>query len=461
MTLVEKLDNIAKTSTVESLKEYPDVETAKDFDELWDKVIEPNLPSKDTVEKWHKLLMKYVQHEDAIFSLRACASGEHPRRGCLNQVFVNGKKTFGTFCTDNGIPTYIYAMAKDEFVPELTEFNEMMIHNCNFPFGWNVTSEEKQIAAYPKGKNPGISDKGFKLAHIFPAGKEYRDDAGYKTITKFWQAEFPKGDISDWKQNTLANGKYYRPISIGDESRAKKVRSFAVAHFLRSVHPLNFFLVPNKPNTRDGESGILKTNIYYKDHTGKEKDEIGEYAELIEYVAVKIKDRHKDTNIYQEFLDLVFPMDNRSVTKNNNVQIAAEYAIGIWKRNIGGGQIAENGSKNQKKAKQGAMKTKSVNTPKRNDNKTVVLNLLNDACSRNLIDIQMLKKLTDRSYTSIIFGISTYPLLVKKADFVATGFPTNKYYNPEIITIHGEEYRICSQWTSKAIDKLKNWYSNL
>ena len=62
MTLVEKLVNIAKTSTVKSLKEYPDVEKAKDFDELWDKVIEPNLPSKDTVEKWHNLLMKYIEY---------------------------------------------------------------------------------------------------------------------------------------------------------------------------------------------------------------------------------------------------------------------------------------------------------------------------------------------------------------------------------------------------------------
>ena len=332
MTLVEKLDNIAKTSTVKSLKEYPDFEKAKDFDELWEKVIEPNLPNKDTVIGWHNLLMQYVRQDNAVFTLRACASGDHPRRGCLNQVIVNGKPTFGTFCIDNGIPTYIYAMAKDEFVPKLAEFNEMMIHNCCFPFGWNVTSEEKEIATYPKGKNPGISDKGYKLAHIFPAGKEYREDAGYKTITKFWEVEFPKGDVSNWKQH---NGKYYRPININDESKAKKVRSFAVAHFLRSVHPFNFFLVPKKSNTRDEESGILKTNIYYKDHKGKEQNEIGEYSKLIEYVAAKIKDIYKDTDVYKEFWNLIFPIGDYTDSKADNVQIDAEYAIDIWKMNIG------------------------------------------------------------------------------------------------------------------------------
>ena len=343
MTLIEKLDNIAKTSTVKSLNRYPDVETAKDFDELWDKVIEPNLPNKNAVIGWHNLLMKYVQQDNAVFTLRACASGDHPRRGCLNQVIVNGKPTFGTFCIDNGIPTYIYAMAKDKFVPELTEFNEMMIHNCSFPFGWNITSEEKEITAYPKGKNPRISDKGYKLAHIFPAGKEYRDDVEYKTITKFWEAEFPKGDVSDWKQHMLSNGKYYRPIYINDESKVKKVRSFAVAHFLRSVHPLNFFLVPKKSNTRDEDSRILKTNIYYKDHNGKEQNEIGEYSKLIEYVAAKIKDIYKDTNVYQEFLNLIFPIDNYIDLKAYNVQIAAEYAIDIWKRDNGSALMSGKG----------------------------------------------------------------------------------------------------------------------
>ena len=60
MTLKEKLNAIDKTSTVKSLNKYPDVETAKDLDELWKKVIEPNLPDKDAVKQWHKILMDYI-----------------------------------------------------------------------------------------------------------------------------------------------------------------------------------------------------------------------------------------------------------------------------------------------------------------------------------------------------------------------------------------------------------------
>ena len=97
----------------------------------------------------------------------------------------------------------------------------------------------------------------------------------------------------------------------------------------------------------------------------------------------------------------------------------------------------------------------------KNDNKTIVLSILNDACSRNLIDILTLDKLTDHNHTLDTFGISTYPLLVKKADFDTTGFPSSKYYSPETITINGEEYRVCSQWTTKRLAKLKSWHSTL
>ena len=451
MTLDEKLRDMSKTSTVEKLNEYPNVKRAKNFDELWKNVIEDSLPDKDVVLRWHKLLMDYVRQENSVFTLRACASGEQPRRGCLNQVFVNGKKTFGTFCIDNGIPTYIYTMAKDKFVPSLAEFNEMMIHNCSFPFGWNVTSGEKEISAYPKGKNPGISDKGYKLAHIFPAGKEYRDDAGYKTITDFWKAEFPQGNISDWKQHILPNGKYYRPIHINDESKSQKARRFAVAHFLRSNHPLNFFLVPNKSNTRDKESGILKTNIYYTDHTGNKKDEIGEYSKLIEYVAAKIKDIYKDTNVYQEFLNLIFPVGSCIDPKEENVQIDAEYAVGIWRRNIGNGIALSNISAS----------SRSASAVPRHDNKAVVFCILNDMIQRNLIDADMLTKLSDRNFRMQMFGAYGYPFIIKKDNFTSTGLPAKRFYSSDVVIINGEEYQVCNFWTQENIAKLKEWHKGL
>ena len=451
MTLVEKLDKIAKTSTVERLK----ADTAKDFDELWKKVIEPNLPNKDAVIGWHNLLMQYVQQDNAVFTLRCYPD----RRGFLNKVFVQSKESFDTFYTDNSVPFYLYSMAKDGFVPNIAEFNDAMINNRTFPCSYFPSK-----GAYPQGKNHRINTKGYKLAHIFSTGENYDNNAGYTSITNFCEAEFPNANITKWN-SVLPNGKYYRRIDIDDHQKAETVRDFAVAHFLRSVHPLNYFLVPMTTGIEDKKSKIKKTNIYWYDNEGKERDEIGENPELIEYVVAKIKSIYEKEvgisgkSIYQEFLDLIFPIGNCLDPKGVNVEINAEYAIDIWKRNIGSAPTHVTGSIIPSSAKKSTARTK---LPKaRNDNKPIVLKILKDACTRGLLDTDMLSKLTEHSYTLKIFAISKYPLLVKKADFATSGFPTSKFYSLDTITINGDEYCICSQWTSKAIDKLKNWYANL
>ena len=102
-----------------------------------------------------------------------------------------------------------------------------------------------------------------------------------------------------------------------------------------------------------------------------------------------------------------------------------------------------------------------VSTSVGNDNKTVVFGILNDMISRNLIDSSMLVNLMDKTFTLRTFGISTYPLLVKKKDFASTGFSNRKYYSPDTIRINGEEYRVCSQWIPERITKLKDWYASL
>jgi hypothetical protein len=212
-----------------------------------------------------------------------------------------------------------------------------MIKNRTFPYGYFPSSSGKKFAAYPVGKNPDINTKGYKLAHIFSAGENYSDSARYKGISKFCNVEFPRGVMADWSHHTLSNGKHYRRIDIDDNQKAATVRAFAVAHFLRAVHPINYFLVPMTTGREDKESKIKKTNIYWYDYDngGQLRDEIGEYPKLIEYVAAKIKDEYRDTNVYQEFLELIFPVGNCIDPKGENVQIDAEYAIDIWKKKIG------------------------------------------------------------------------------------------------------------------------------
>ncbi len=343
MTLQEKLRDIKRTSTLIKLNEYPVVEKAKNFEELWEKVIKPNLPDKSAVQQWHKILMAYVRQDDAVLSLRAYGSpsGNSPalRRGFLNKVFVNDTESFETFFVDNFFTAFFFSMAKDGYAPKnLDEFKKCM-DNREFPCGCIQTTDERALAAYFKGTNPEISGKGYKIAHIFSAGENYDPIVGYHSIGNFCDIEFPRGSRSEWS-HINAHGHYYRRIDFNDSYEAEKVKKFAVAHFLRTVHPINYFLVPNKPGRYDEGTNILKTNIYWNE-SGVEKDEIGEYPKLVEYVAAKIKDIYKDVfgdsgkSIYQEFLDLIYPAGNCIDPKEVNVTIDAEYAIGLWQKNAG------------------------------------------------------------------------------------------------------------------------------
>ena len=343
MTLQEKLQDIRRTSTLTKLNEYPIVETAKDLDEFWRKVIKPNLPDKSAVAQWHEILMAYVKQEDAALSLRAYGSpsGNSPalRRGFLNKVFIKSEESFETFFVDNFFTAFFFAMAKDGFAPkDLDEFKQSMA-NRMFPCGCIQTTDERALAAYFRGTNPEISGKGYKIAHIFSAGENYDTTAGYRSIGDFCDMEFPRGSRSEWSQKNI-HGHQYRRIDFNDTSKAEQVRKFAVAHFLRTVHPINYFLVPNKPGRYDEATNILKTNIYWNEN-GTERDEIGEYPKLVEYVAAKMKDIYKDVignsgkSIYQEFLDLIYPTGNCVDPKEINVTIDAEYAIGIWQKKAG------------------------------------------------------------------------------------------------------------------------------
>lgn len=58
MTLLEKLNNIASPK----LLQCPTGQ-ASSLDQFWDIVVAPLLPSKETIIRWHELLVKYVNSD--------------------------------------------------------------------------------------------------------------------------------------------------------------------------------------------------------------------------------------------------------------------------------------------------------------------------------------------------------------------------------------------------------------
>ena len=145
MDLLTKIIEIKTSSTLKPLI----TGNAINFDELWKKIIEPNLPKKQAVEGWHKILIDYIKRDNAVFFMRAF--GGYPsktkdetvlRRGFYNLTNYN----FSAFYGDNFFTSYFYSMALDGFVPNKKEFYNAMISR-KFPCGLMQTDIEKQYAA--------------------------------------------------------------------------------------------------------------------------------------------------------------------------------------------------------------------------------------------------------------------------------------------------------------------------
>jgi hypothetical protein len=258
---------------------------ASSIKELYESLIENSLPKKETIENWHELLLKYIQKEDAVFFIRRYASAPNKqwdliRRGFLTE-YSSGLKY--VFC-DNFFAHYFYLMALHNFTPS---FEEFIIHikSRKFPYGFMKTSEEEPFQAFPKGKTVNINTAGWKLAHLYSVNQnDYNFD--YKKVSKNL---FPRGHQNDWKKNQ-GNGYPSRYI---EETNTNELRKIAIAHFLRLVHPVNYFLVPktNLSNLDIGESPELISFMREKAHS-RYKNILIEYENLILSKKTEIKASH-------------------------------------------------------------------------------------------------------------------------------------------------------------------------
>lgn len=213
----------------------PDGE-AETIDDLFNNCIKKLLPTPKTLYAWDELLNRFACEKNTIYFIRKYSSDpkkdwNNIRRG----FYTKYNNNFGYVYCDNFLAHYFYLMAVDNFVPEYTDFYNTIMDR-QFPYGFMETSEEIPFRAFNRGKSVGINKSGWKLAHIFSVnGNDYNFD--YKSFSK---EHFPIGFQNEWKKHEG----YTYPFKIIDRNITEAEKNIMKAHFLRLVHPINYFLVP-------------------------------------------------------------------------------------------------------------------------------------------------------------------------------------------------------------------------
>lgn len=221
----------------------------KSIQEFWNTLVIPYLPKREVVLAWHELLMEFIKIDHPTFAIRGYNSFRPENYVELRRGFLTDTQDFSFFYTDNFFAFYIQKMCLDGFVPTVEEL-VFAFNNRQFPsrFGRN-TAEERELLAVKQGKDPKISAAGFKLAHILPVGKGYKQNGRILGSKEILERYFPKGERVDWK---IVNDKTssYHKRQLQAEPEAKR---YAIAHFLRFVHPFNYFLCPKKDCERNNK----------------------------------------------------------------------------------------------------------------------------------------------------------------------------------------------------------------
>ena len=322
MTLDEKLKTINRPEFIafDDGKE----ETIKDFYETF---IEPRLPQNiEYVIKWHKVLKAYVKKENTVLGFRTGNTRGKLRRGW--ETITNDDYSF--FYNDNFFAHFFFKLAFDaDWEPNIDDFYNAMLTK-SFPVRFTYFAETKddpharEYASFNiDGLNPGLNFAGYKLAHVIDAGQNYCIENQLYGMKKIIKTYFNIGNPSDWKKNPNTE-KYSRTDFNIPKEKKVLARKIAEASFLRMIHPMNYFLSPKSPTkNRKGEK-----LIYNKYTIGTEdKFNIAEDKTLISYVRQKFHERYTVDGVdyFQEFLDLVYPIDDK-INENGNTVINIQYS---------------------------------------------------------------------------------------------------------------------------------------
>ena len=302
MTLTDKLNTIHQPL----IQNLPHGRVSS-IDELWNNLISKYMPQKEVVLAWHDLIMQYIQSEHPILALRGYNNASKNNYKDLRRGFLTRSDEFSFFYTDNFFAAYFQKMVIDGYVPTLEEFIQAF-EERKFPsrFGRN-TSEERALLAIKQGKDPKINQAGFKLAHIIPAGKDFYYNSKNYGMAEILATFFPRGERSDWVLKNDAFGDFYERDFMVD----KEAKKYAIAHFVRFIHPFNYFLSPKKnceTNDKCLELAEYQPLLNYA-HDFMLKSYGAAYEEFLEVIMVDAKYHKSCFDVEANYIDIQYGLN--------------------------------------------------------------------------------------------------------------------------------------------------------
>ena len=97
----------------------------------------------------------------------------------------------------------------------------------------------------------------------------------------------------------------------------------------------------------------------------------------------------------------------------------------------------------------------------RGENRDTVFAALGKLIRDGYMTPELLKQLCSKEFCRSNFQLSSFPFLVKNSEFPATGYQDCRFYSDRLVTIMGDEYRVCSQWIPERIRRLQYWLQQI
>lgn len=310
MDLQEQFDKIGRGGCFLTQDYGPThADTIKDF---WNQFILPRLPDRDFVIAWHKLLLDYVHRDGAVYAIRAFNDKDPQiiRRGFYTKV-NNGDYSF--FYTDNSFAHFFAKIMVDkDCLPTTDELYDFFVQRkipYKFSIGGHTEDKYGQqfdppcvyANAFPRSTKGMKTGKKYKLAHVYPDGKDYSLYGEVVGVGDMTGRYFRRENHDRWQQE---DGIYVRRLSITGENDIDMSKKWIKAHFLRFIHPMNYFLAPKGPSRNGFFNVYIPCNGLYP-------NDIGEYEPLLNFIKSKLSDYYQvdGHNYYQEFLNEILPVD--------------------------------------------------------------------------------------------------------------------------------------------------------